>query len=238
MKNIIGFATEFYTLWSYEAVTQYKSDAYGNHHQCGVLHNFYYIKNISNNLAKVKLLYPATEIDETLRGKSTSFVRRETKDLPNNIFWGGKYEGRLIDEILEQDFNYCIWSTENYNMPYIKNHPKYIAYLSDIERQKQIEIECAKTVNVGDVLEITFTSNGYNADDNYTECWASAILGDTELKVLCSGVKPVHSMYPYLMPLVAGKTQKTKGKTFLVEVIEVFNTHNFSGKIEQQIKIA
>lgn len=237
MKQIIGFATQFYTLWNYEAVPQYKTDSYGNHHQKGIEHKYYYCKNVSTDLDKVKALFPNVEIDTELRGTS-SFTRNEKLDLPENYFWAGKYAGKLIDEIIEIDFKYCLWSAENYNMPYINSHPKYIAYFEQLERQKQIEMDNAQTLKVGDVVELEFVRNGYNADDNYNECWTEAILGDTVLKVLCSGVKPVNGMYPYLMPVVNGKAQKTKGKKIEVKVLEVFNKFNYGGQIEQQIKIA
>jgi len=223
MKQIIGFATQFYTLWDYEAAPQYRTDSYGNHHQTGVEHKYYYCKNISTDLDKVKSLYPNVEIDNELRGTS-SFTRNEKLDLPNNYFWAGKYAGKLIDEVMEFDFQYCLWSAENYNMPYIKNHPKYIAHFEAIEKQKQLEISKAQTVKAGDVVELEFVKNGYNADDNYTECWTEAHLGDTVLKVLCSGVKPVGGMYPYLMPYINGKAQKTKCRKIKVKVVEVFNT--------------
>ena len=237
MKQIIGFATQFYTLWNYEAVPQYRTDSYGNHYQTGVDHKYHYCKNISTDLDKVKSLFPSVEIDTELRGTS-SFTRNEKIDLPNNYFWAGKYAGKLIDEVIELDFKYCLWSAENYNMPYIINHPKYLAHFEAIEKQKQLEIAEAQTVKVGDVVELEFVRNGYNADNNYTECWTEANLGNTFLKVLCSGVQPISGLYPYLMPIVNGKAQKTKGKKMEVKVLEVFNTFNYSGKIEQQIRIA
>jgi hypothetical protein len=237
MKQIIGFATQFYTLWNYEAIPQYRTDSYGNHHQTGVDHKYYYCKNISTNLDKVKSLYPNVEIDSELRG-TKSFTRNEKLDLPNNYFWGGKYAGMFIDEVMEFDFKYCLWSAKNYDMPYITNHPKYIAHFEQIEKQNQLEIAQAKTVKVGDIVELEFYRNGFNANGNYTECWTEAILGDTTLKVLCKGAKPVGGMYPYLMPIVNGIAQKTKGKKIEVKVLEVLNTFNYGGQIEQQIKIA
>lgn len=237
MKKIIGFATQFYTLWDYEAVPQYKTDSYGNHHQTGVSHNYYYIKNVSTDLDKVKALFPNVEIDTDLRGTS-SFTRNEKLSLPENFFWAGKYAGKLIDDILEIDFKYCLWSAENYNMPYITNHPKYIAHFEAIEQKKRMEIENAQTVKPGDVVELEFLRNGYNADDNYTECWTEARFGETELKVLCNGVKPVSGMYPYLMPVINGKAQKTKGKKLTVTVIEILETNIYAGVVKQFIKVA
>lgn len=237
MKQIIGFAKQFYTLWNYEAVPQYKTDSYGNHHQTGIEHKYYYCKNISTDLDKVKALYPSVDIDTELRGTS-SFTRNEKLDLPNNYFWAGKYAGKLIDEILDSDFNYCLWSAENYNMPYITNHPKYIAYFEAIEQKKRLDIENAQTVKLGDVVELEFVRNGYNADDEYKECWTEARLGETEIAVCCSGVRLIEGMYPYLMPMINGKTQKTKGKKIEVKVTEVFNTGIYGGIVKQQIRVA
>lgn len=237
MKKVIGFASQFYTLWNYEAVIQYKSDSYGNYHPIGIDHKYYYIKNISTNLDKVKNLYSDIQIDPSLRGTNT-FIKKEKLNLPNNYFWGGKYAGVLIDEILESDFQYCLWAAENYNIDYITSHPKYIAYFQNIENEKKLMIEQAQTVKVGDVVELEFTSNGYNADDMYTECWAKAILGDTEIYVNCNGVKHVKGRYPYLMPMINGKTKKTKGKKISVIVTEVLNTSIYNGVVKQSIKVA
>ena len=52
-------------------------------------------------------------------------------------------------------------------------------------------------LKVGDIVELEFTRNGYNADDEYTECWTEANYNDVEVAVNCSGVKPVSGMYPY-----------------------------------------
>ena len=237
MKKIIGFATQFYTLWDYEAVPQYKTDSYGNHHQTGIDHKYYYIKNISTDLDKVKSLFPNVEIDTYLHGTS-SFTRNEKLDLPDNYFWGGKYAGKLIDEIMEIDFKYCLWSAENYNMPYITNHPKYIAHFEAIEKVKQDEINSKQLLKVGDIVELEFTRNGYNADDEYTECWTEANYNDVEVAVNCSGVKPVSGMYPYLMPIINGKAQKTKGKKLTVTVLEVLETNSYAGAVKQFIKVA
>lgn len=237
MKKIIGFATQFYTLWDYEAVPQYKTDSYGNHHQTGIEHKYYYCKNVSTDLDKVKALFPNVEIDTDLRGTS-SFTRNEKLSLPENFFWAGKYAGKLIDDILEIDFKYCLWSAENYNMPYITNHPKYIAHFEAIEQKKRMDIENAQTVKPGDVVELEFLRNGYNADDDYTECWTDARFGETELKVLCNGVKPVSGMYPYLMPVINGKAQKTKGKKLTVTVIEILETNIYAEVVKQFIKVA
>ena len=89
----------------------------------------------------------------------------------------------------------------------------------------------------GQIATIHFTSNGYNANDEFTECWATGIYDSIGVKVMFNGVKRVGGMYPYLMPLVNGKCQKTKGKAFQIEVAEVFNTNVYKDTITQQIRI-
>lgn len=241
MKKIIGFATQFYTLWNYEAVPQYKTDSYGNHHQVGIDHKFYYIKNISTDLDKAKSLYPGIEVDEELRGKTSSFQYNEKLDLPEGYFWAGKYAGKLIDEIMESDFQYCLWCAENYGGPaarYIASHQKYISHFAAIEKAKQDEINSKNLLKVGDIVELEFTKNGYNANEFYTECWTSAMYGDLDIVVNCSGVKLVHGIYPYLMPIVNGKAQKTRGKKITVTIIEVIATTVQCGIVTQAVKIA
>ena len=57
MKQIIGFATQFYTLWDYEVVNNYVQDSYGNYHVSSQTTKYFYIKNISKDIDKVKGMY-------------------------------------------------------------------------------------------------------------------------------------------------------------------------------------
>lgn len=237
MKKIIGYATKFYTLWEYEVVVQYRTDSYGKHHETGVNHNYYYIKNVSTDLDKVKVLFPNVEIDTELRG-TRSFTRNEKLDLPENYFWGGKYVGKLIDEIMEIDFKYCLWCAENYNTPYIIKHTKYIDHFEAITKAEQYEIDSKELLKVGDVVELEFTKNGYNANEEYSECWTEAIYNDVDIVINCNGVKPVGGMYPYLMPVINGKAQRTKGKKLIVNIMEVLETNIYNGVVKQFIRIS
>ena len=238
MTKVIGFASQFYTLWNYEAVPQYKADSYGGYHCVGVDHKYYYIKNVSTDLDKVKALHPNVPIDENLRG-TTSFTRNERLNLPDGYFWAGKYAGKLIDEIMESDFRYCLWSAENFGgkiSEYITSHPKYIAHFEAIEKQKVAEIESAKTLKVGDVVELEFTRNGYNQVGD--SCWTEATFGDIQIAVFCGGVKRVDGRYPYLMPKINGRVQKTKYRKITVTVTEVFDTSIYRNVVYQKIKVA
>lgn len=100
MKHIIGFATEFYTLWSHEVVDQYSSNDTVNGVPPMVIGQriyYTYHKNISTNLDKVIQKYPELRIDEDLKGKSRSFwksvkVMPETGLMSFGMFAGWKIE--------------------------------------------------------------------------------------------------------------------------------------------------
>lgn len=237
MKKIIGFAHKFYTLWNYEGVEQFRTDAYGNHHYTHTLHKFHYIKNISMDLNVVLEAYPGVQIDEGLRGKSGSFEREDYPKLPPSYFWHGKYSGRTVDDVIETDFSYCLWAAENMGSvrEYIKAHPKYIAHFEAIRQEHERIIASVPHIKAGDVVELEFTSNGFNAywsdggkisykdsedvDGLYDRCHADAQYGDLSVRVhFDGGMKKVSGMYPYIMPVVNGKAQKTRGKKITVTV--------------------
>lgn len=99
MTHIIGFATEFYTLWSYEKENVYAGNVVMNGvgpQIIGINHRYYYIKNISKDLEKAKALYPGVEIDEELRGVTRSFERFEKAEYPANCFSFGMLAGKEI----------------------------------------------------------------------------------------------------------------------------------------------
>jgi hypothetical protein len=240
MVKIIGFAGKYYTLWHLEKENQYKMDSYGNYHCIGVNYKYLYIKNVSKDLDKVKNLYPGVEIDDELKGKTRSYSNMVVQDLPNNYFWAGKYSGRLIDEIIESDFKYCLWSSNNFFGPqseYIKSHAKYIEHFENLEKEKQDKLNSIDLIKSGDVIELEFTSNGYNADEFYTKCDAYALYNGNDVVVLCNGVKPVNGLYPYLMPIINGKAQRIKNKKIKVEVVDIISNEIHGDSVVQYIKI-
>lgn len=101
MKKLIGFATEFYTLWEYQSTPVYSSNEVVNGVTpmvTGYNHEYFYLKNISKDLAKVKALYPGVAIDEDLRGVSRSFQRWEKVEPPAGCFTFGKLVNQLISD--------------------------------------------------------------------------------------------------------------------------------------------
>lgn len=239
MKKLIGFTVKYYTLWDYETVPEYTQDAYGKYHVSGIKHCYTYLKNISFDIEKVKKLHPNVEIDEGLRGQTRSWHRSERVELPNNIFWGGKYKGKLIDEILVSDFNYCMWAMKNYNVvaDYLSTNPIYLEYLENKEKMVEQQLRTAGVIRTGSKITIEFTTNGWNPNEDLTECWASARYNDIYVQVLIPGVKQVMGMYPYLMPAVNGKPQRVKGKSYEVNVAEVMRTEVSGDRIYQDIRI-
>jgi hypothetical protein len=101
MKKVIGFATEYYTLWEVWSTKRYAGNVVMNGvpPPCiGINLEYFYIKNISKDIEKVKALYPGVEIDEDLRGVTRSFSRFEKIDYPLHMFSFGKCAGGSIME--------------------------------------------------------------------------------------------------------------------------------------------
>jgi len=239
MKNVIGFATEYYTLWEYSQREVYTTDNYGNHHVSGVDHVYRYVKNISIDIEKVKTKYPNVEIDETLRGKINSFSYNERVNLPTDFFWFGKHNGKKIDEVINTDFNYCLWVVENRSCEaskYIQSHPEYVDYIAELEAEKLEALSNITSIKSGDNIHLEFVKNGYNADDD--GCWSEATYGDIDVFVKCKDYKLVNGMYPYIMPIVSGKAMRVKNKTVAVRVISArevqIDTDRYGNEIYKQ----
>lgn len=242
MKRVIGFATEYYTLWYYEAEPTYVIDAYGKYHQSGINHKYFYIQNISKDINKVKTKYPGVHIDETLRGqhRSFSYKKENLYNLPGEYFWVGKYSGHLVDEVIKHDLNYCIWAANEFSnntSDFIKAHPTYIEHFDNLKRKEEDLIKSAPLLKVGDMVELQFTTNGYNLDEDEGTCWTMATYKGMDVYIECSYFRRVDGMYPYIMPGINGKPRRTKNKTFMVVVTDIILTKIEYGKVVQYIKV-
>jgi hypothetical protein len=71
----IGYATQYYTLWDYRVDEDWATNANGGHYLRGHKHIYSYIKNISKDEAKVKMLYPEIVPSMDLFGKTASWER-------------------------------------------------------------------------------------------------------------------------------------------------------------------
>lgn len=249
----IGFATEFFTLWDVNTEPVYFTDERGNTFIQSYKTNYWYIKNISTDRAKVEELFPGVEIDEELRGQG-SFVREDkNEDLCPEIFKFGKYRGKTVAEIIERDFNYIMWIVENNNSKtakYCIEQPEVIEFFTEQKRKTQELMDALPVVESGEV-ELTFTSNpnykvyeGVNLDgmkyddqidleylrNNY---YSGATIGEGNvIKVIFKDIRKVEGLYPYNMAFINGTATKTKDKTLKVN-IEVLYTKKYRDFVEQ-----
>jgi hypothetical protein len=144
-KHIIGFASQYYTLWTYRTETIYVTDAYGKHWPS---HNYTYYtfhKNISKNLDNVKELYPDVSIDEGLRGQQRSFSVKSEQDLTPELIKFGKYKGYTISEIADMDFYYLLWLRDNCYISETRNLinklPSIVEYDADLLKKEKEKYE-------------------------------------------------------------------------------------------------
>ena len=58
--------------------------------------------------------------------KTSTYIQSKNNPMKlscNHIFWFGKYKGKKIIDVLDQDFSYCKWFVETYP---VKNETMYI----------------------------------------------------------------------------------------------------------------
>ena len=136
MVQVIGFTNKFYTLWNIDNESIYITDSYGKHHLVGYNTHYNYIKNIAFDLSKVRELYPNLDLDENLRGITTSWISQNVEDLCPNIMKFGKYYTKDINDLLVLDFKYLVWACDNLgyskNLEYIKSLPKIKEYYTNL----------------------------------------------------------------------------------------------------------
>ena len=224
MTNIIGFAEKFYTLWQYEVKENFVANSQGNKYCTSIITTFTFVKNVSMSLEVVKSLYPKTEIDLTLRGKTT-VLRTVKKDLPSEFFWFGKYYGQKIDDIIESDFNYCIWAKENTNTPYLSKHHKILAHF-EAKKQKTNDL-----LKVGDTIEVEFLSNA-SFDYGINRYYTQGKYNNISLIVLCEVEKTTGNI-----AVINSKAQRTKGKKITICIKEVLESFSYDGNTMQTVSI-
>ena len=187
-NQIIGFANTFYTLWSFRNDSSYFTDAYGNHHLQSIKTTYDFIKNISTDLDKVKALYPNLSIDDSLRGKSSSWSeKKEVDETPANIFTFGKYCGKSIEDVSEFDFNYLLWVKDNCYKQSTKeailNLPKMIAHLEKEEADKKAFQDAMIIAQDGEV-EIEFITNpNYLGETNFFITDKTNVIGNVPASI-------------------------------------------------------
>jgi hypothetical protein len=197
---IIGFADEFYTLWSQSRVS--KS----------------FIKNISKDINVVKELYPNVEIDLGLRGykyREYNFDNNRPTRLDNQ-FPFGKYQNYFINDILKLDFNYCLWvvnsdTFDNEIKSIITNSKEYNNYIDDLQSKIQY-------LKVGEEITHTFDRN-----ISYLQSSVNLRLNNVNINIINIPTKQVDGLYPYSKGLVNGKYINFKNRTFTFKVTNIIN---------------
>jgi len=228
MIQAIGFANKFFTLWSIDTEPVYTTDAYGKHWLTGYNTRYAYHKNISFDLEKAKALYPTLEVQEDLRGKTNSWTTESKEDLCPQIMKFGKYYGKDINELLEQDFQYLVWVCENKgyssNGKYAKNLPKVL------EHFKAIEDASNKLINDrNNAFEAILNAGSFEfvAERNLkiNDGFAYIYVNEGDLCITFKFEQGTFSYneyngFAYGLPIVKGKAKRMKGKTVKFEFTE------------------
>jgi hypothetical protein len=228
MIQAIGFANKFFTLWSIDTEPVYTTDAYGKHWLTGYNTRYTYHKNISFDLEKAKALYPTLEVQEDLRGKTNSWTAENKEDLCPQIMKFGKYYGKDINELLEQDFQYLVWICENKgyssNGKYAKNLPKVQ------EHFKAIEDASNKLINDrNNAFEAILNAGRFEfvAERNLkiNDGFAYIYVNEGDLCITFKFEQGTFSYneyngFTYGLPIVKGKAKRMKGKTVKFEFTE------------------
>lgn len=228
MIQAIGFANKFFTLWSIDTDPVYTTDAYGKHWLTGYNTCYTYHKNISFDLEKAKALYPTLEVQEDLRGKTNSWTTENKEDLCPQIMKFGKYYGKDINELLEQDFQYLIWICENKgyssNGKYAKNLPKVQGHF------KAIEAATNKLItDRNNAFEAILNAGSFEfvAERNLkiNDGFAYIYVNEGDLCITFKFEQGTFSYneyngFAYGLPIVKGKAKRMKGKTVKFEFTE------------------
>lgn len=244
MSYVIGFATEYYTLWDVIIEPIYRTDAYGKHWHVSDKYTYNYIKNVSKDIEKVERQYSEVPIDEELRGKTQSWSSE--KRLPNpapHILDFGKYNGQSIYEIVKTDIPYCLWLLENAHSfelrHIIEELPELIEYKRKLAEEREAYLSTIPRIKESGIVELTFTSNVneshvFDQDDNEIGIFEviNATLGKgSDIRLIVPGFKWMSGSYAYpdwKMLEINGKGKRVKNKTFKVNV-ELISTHDTAG---------
>ena len=221
MKQAIGFANKFFTLWSIDSQPVYTTDAYGKHWLTGYNTHYTYHKNISFDLEKAKALYTTLEVQEDLKGKTNSWTTENKEDLCPQIMKFGKYYGKDINELLEQDFKYVIWLCENSGY---SSNGKYAKNLFKVQEHfKSIEDATKKIItDRNDAFEAILNEGSFEfvAERNLkiSDDFAYIYVNEGDLCITFKFKQGAFSYneyngFVYGLPIVNGKAKRMKGKT-------------------------
>ena len=219
----IGFANKFYTLWTIDTRPRYFTDHNGKHHLSGQDIIYTYHKNISFDIDKAKRLYPTLSVDESLRGKNSSWVYSNPKeDLCPNIMKFGKYFGHDILELVKTDFQYCMYivTQGNYssNKLYMLELPEIKAELERLENIEKTRIENRDRI-LDNIVQngITFVSEKNLKIYDSISYLEQEVEGVHITFVFTKFSRQEYNGYSYGLPIIDGNAKRIKNKSLTIK---------------------
>lgn len=210
-KTVIGFGGVFYTLWQVSSVMHYYTSPNGNHYPSYMEYRYSYIQNISNDIEKVKSLYPGVNIDMELKGARSFTIEKTEDDLSPEILKFGKYAGRDVRDIFKLDFKYALYMIDRYShnksWQIAKSTPEYVEYINEMQRALDAKIASLQPFKSGKhrlVIDKNPDEFGYTcvsiADGHMIELHFDEIQ-----QCYYNGIT-------YYLPVFKGKAKRLKGK--------------------------
>lgn len=225
---VIGFAEQFWTLWTAEKEPVYLIGKDGNNYLTGHNTKYSYVKNISKDQGIAKVAYPEAEIDPELRGVTTrTHVALAKEDLCPQIMKFGVHYAESIDVLVKSDLDYILWLIKDRpntpNAQYAKKHKVVLDHFRAIERRER-----RRKRTLAEQLD-ELTSKGYVTFESQKNLslWHTGVSNNnygfmgikTEGDLIYNLIfKPkdvqVYSYQGihYALPLVNGKPKRMKGK--------------------------
>lgn len=213
--NIIGFASEFYTLWRLDCEPYFDSQGrLLGYHWRGT-----FIKNVAKDIARVRELFPDLEIDTSLRGHHSFNTFEAHKEVfPDDVFGFGKYKGQYIESCTDVEYLHWAWDGDyltdanKVHAAVVLNQAGYHIIDGFLYSASQYDTlmqhrEFENTINAGNPFNVLFESSLNNYGQYF---FRGQVLNFKDYKTM------YYNGYEYGLPIVNGKTKRIKGKTFRI----------------------
>lgn len=231
MKQVIGFASQYYTLWM--LTTRIEESQFERRK----VYEYTFIKNISHDLEAAKQKYPNASIDLTLRGHDY-ICRSESEQINQDLFQFGLYKGEKISYCTDLDYLY--WYVRQGLGEENKKHcldvllangyglvDEFVYTPEEMEQRRIIQKEIADIedlISKGCYIELQITSNAlFEKEDLFI------VLTDKRLRLIFSEAKTLmYNGYEYYLPIINGKAKKLKNKHVRVYVKNYEKQHDLN----------
>jgi uncharacterized protein (DUF3820 family) len=234
--NVIGFATEFYTLWDMQEEKRYQTDAYGKQWLVETTYRYFYIRNISTSIEKVKSQYPNTCIDKSLHGiQEREWHKVVRSNMPDNYLSFGKYKGRTVEDVATFDFQYLLWVLDNGVESLcnsIKATHQYKEWEANEQAQVQEKLKAIQPLSDG-VCRLTLLHNPING------CAIAEIASNHRVEFRFAQTKECfYNGFSYELPIINGKAKRVKGKEieYNIQVVDT-QIDNRNGNVFQIVNV-